>query len=318
MLLFTDASATGYSIVVTQVRCWDASLPVDEQRHELIVCKGGMFKHSELNWTVVEKEAFPIVKACHELYYLLLRPNGFRLYCDHANLAYIFAPNVELKKHVRDHLQRWAMRLCGLHYTIEHIPGEKNVWADIISRWHPREIVRVAAVRTRRQQAVAVENLSRLRPLEDDGFVFPTQDNIQAAQQAAVQERSRLQIASEEVDGMVMIANKPWIPTSAKDLLTRIFVVAHCGSQGHRGSKSMILILNEHFFIVRLEDKVNKFVRKCLLCKHFKGPRLIPRLYGPLLTTTKRNEVVHWDFLFFGEGFGDPPPGRERRSLTFL
>ncbi|OWY92604.1 hypothetical protein PHMEG_00038328 [Phytophthora megakarya] len=127
LLLFTDASATGYSIIVTPVRQWDALIPVDEQKHELIVCKGGMFTHAELNWTVVEKEAFPIVKACHDLDYLLLRPNGFRLYCDHANLAYIFAPGVELKKHVS--LQRWAMRLCGLHYTIEHIPGEKNAWA---------------------------------------------------------------------------------------------------------------------------------------------------------------------------------------------
>lgn len=77
LLLFTDASATGYSIIVTQVKQWNASLPVDEQKHEMIVCKGGMFKHSELNWTVVEKEAFPIVKACRDLDYLLLRPKDF-------------------------------------------------------------------------------------------------------------------------------------------------------------------------------------------------------------------------------------------------
>ncbi|OWZ17017.1 hypothetical protein PHMEG_0009102 [Phytophthora megakarya] len=108
-----------------------------------------MFKHAEINWTVVEKEAFPIVKTCHDLDYFLLRPNGFRLYSDHANMAYIFAPSVELKKHVRDRLQRWDMRLWGLHYTIEHIPGEKNVSVDIISRWHAHDTISVAAVRTR-------------------------------------------------------------------------------------------------------------------------------------------------------------------------
>eukprot|EP00644_Phytophthora_capsici_P005581 jgi/Phyca11/97940/e_gw1.2.1298.1 len=130
LLLFTDASATGYGIVVTQVRDWDDSLPVDKQHHELVICKGGTFKKNELNWSVVEKKAFPIIKACQDLEYLLLRPKGFRLFCDHANLAYIYAPDVELKKHVRDRLQRWAMRLCGVHYTIEHISGEMNVWAD--------------------------------------------------------------------------------------------------------------------------------------------------------------------------------------------
>ncbi|KAG2785814.1 hypothetical protein PC116_g21535 [Phytophthora cactorum] len=128
LLLFTDALANGYSIIVTQDKHWDVSLPLEEPNDEMVVCKGGMFKHSELNWTVIEKEAIPIVKACHDLGYLLLRRNGFRLYCDHANLTYIFAPSVELKKHVHDRLQRWAMRPCGLQYIIEHIPGEKTGW----------------------------------------------------------------------------------------------------------------------------------------------------------------------------------------------
>ncbi|OWZ22770.1 hypothetical protein PHMEG_0002467 [Phytophthora megakarya] len=225
---------------------WDASLRVDEQKHELIVCKGGMFKHTELNWTMVEMEAFPIVKACHDLDCFLLHPNGFRLYCDHANLAYIFAPSVELKKH-----------------------------------------------------------LSRLRPLGDVEFVSATPDDIQAAQQATSRERSRLQIVSVEVDGVVLITNRTWIPSNAKDLIAWILMVAHGGSQGHRGQEPILLALKERFYITKLEDKVAKFVRQCLLCQYFKGPRQIPHLYGPLLQANERNEVVQWDFLSLGEGFGD-------------
>lgn len=99
----------------------------------MIVYMGGLFKHSELNSAVVEKGAFLIVKACHDLDYLLFRPNGVRLYCDHASLAYIFAPSVKLEKHVCDRFQRWAMSMGGLQYTIERITGETNVWTDIIS-----------------------------------------------------------------------------------------------------------------------------------------------------------------------------------------
>jgi hypothetical protein len=124
LLVFTGASLPGYSIIVTQVVNWDPELPVAKQQHELIICKGGLFKHNELNWTIVEKEAYPTVKACQDLEHLLLRPKGFRLFCDHANLVYIFAPHDALKKHVRDRLQRWAMRLCGLHYTIKPIPAK--------------------------------------------------------------------------------------------------------------------------------------------------------------------------------------------------
>ncbi|OWY93062.1 hypothetical protein PHMEG_00037678 [Phytophthora megakarya] len=132
--LNVTTTLTGYSIIVTQVANWEPNVPVAQQQHQLIICKGETFRHNELNWTIVEKEAYLIVKACHELEYLLLRPNGFCLYCDHANLIYIFAPHDELKRHVRDRLQRWSMRLCGLHYVIEHISGEHNVWADIVSR----------------------------------------------------------------------------------------------------------------------------------------------------------------------------------------
>ncbi|KAF4133186.1 RNase H-like domain found in reverse transcriptase [Phytophthora infestans] len=123
LCVFTDASLSGFGIMVKQGMQWQPGIPAERQNHQLIICKGGTFKRSQLNWTVVEKEAYPIVKACNDLEYLLLRPGGFRLFCDHANLIYIFSPHADLKKRVRDRLQRWAVRLCGLYYRIEHISG---------------------------------------------------------------------------------------------------------------------------------------------------------------------------------------------------
>jgi len=305
LLVFTDASLSGYSIIVTQVVHWDPTLPVAKQHHERIICKGGTFKHNELNWTIVEKEAYPIVKACHDLEYLLHRPIGFCLYCDHANLIHIFAPHEALKKHVRDRLQRWAMRLCGLHYIIEHIAGEDNVWADITSRWHTREVVRVAAVQTRSRHVTPLAAMSPLRPLSDAEFVFPTMDDIRAAQDSAGREHSRLRVALDEVDGVLTAEGRPWIPNGAKELLAWIFVVAHAGAQGHRGQESMQALLQQRFWIARVVEKVAKFVRDCLLCKHVKGPRIISRPYGPTIVATRRNEALHWDFLFLGSGYGD-------------
>ncbi|KAE9062778.1 hypothetical protein PF010_g29265 [Phytophthora fragariae] len=305
LLVFTDASLNGYSIVVTQVVDWDPTLLVTKQRHEMIICKGGTFKKNELNWTIVEKEAYPIVKACHDLEYLLLRPKGFRLYCDHANLVYIFAPHDALKKHVRDRLQRWAMRLCGLHYVIEHIAGEDNLWMDIVSRWHTREAVNVAAVQTRSRRTVPVTALSQLRPLSDEQFVFPTVDEIREAQQAAGRERSRLRVTLEEEGGVAMVDGRPRIPNAATDLLARLFVVAHTGLHGHRGQEPMVSVLQQRFFIGHLHAKVSKFVSGCLLCKHVKGPHIISRPYGPTLTAQRRNEALHWDFLFLGNGYGE-------------
>ncbi|POM60333.1 hypothetical protein PHPALM_30822 [Phytophthora palmivora] len=73
MGLITDASDAGYGIVVTQVSTWKAGKPVMEQ-HTLLVYVSGTFTGSKHNWSVIEKEAYPIICACDQLSHLLLRP----------------------------------------------------------------------------------------------------------------------------------------------------------------------------------------------------------------------------------------------------
>jgi hypothetical protein len=67
------------------------------------------------------------VRACAGLADLLERENGFKIYCDHANLVQIFATHKDVKQHVKGKLQRWALRMIGLRHTIEHIRGTDNV-----------------------------------------------------------------------------------------------------------------------------------------------------------------------------------------------
>ncbi|KAF1335539.1 hypothetical protein FI667_g1302, partial [Globisporangium splendens] len=135
MCLLSDASDKGWGLVVTQVANWTPTTPIQAQQHELLICMGGTFKGSQLNWTVLEKEMFPIAHACDKLEYLLLRAQGFKIYCDHRNIVHLFVPGKELKKHVRGKLLRWSTKLLGYRYQIEHIDGIHNLWADLISRW---------------------------------------------------------------------------------------------------------------------------------------------------------------------------------------
>ncbi|OWZ07273.1 LOW QUALITY PROTEIN: hypothetical protein PHMEG_00020356 [Phytophthora megakarya] len=175
------------------------------------------------------------------------------------------------------------MRLYGLHYVIEHIAGEDNVWPDIVSRWHTREVIRVAAGRTRSRHAAPLAPISHLRPHSDAGFVFPTLEEIREVQQAA-ELFSPARRSSAEEDGVTTIEGRPWIPNGGKELLARLFVVAHTGAQGHRGQDPMNTVLQERFWI---------------------GPRIIPRPYGPTFAAEKRNEALHWDFIYLGSGYGD-------------
>ncbi|GMF12467.1 unnamed protein product [Phytophthora lilii] len=167
----TDASDRGWSLIVSQVENWDDAKHLTEQTHELILCKGGMFKGAQLSWSIAEKEGYPIIRAAKDLEYLLHRATGFKLFCDHANLIQIFCPHSEIRKHVRGKLQRWSLMLSEYRYEIEHVKGSDNILADLVSRWLPpsnSQPVAAKAVRTRISSSV-----SRLRPLLDTAFAWP-------------------------------------------------------------------------------------------------------------------------------------------------
>lgn len=111
MCLFVDASDYGWAYIITQVADWQLGVAITAQARELLLCKGGTFHGTQQHWSVIEKETYPIVLSCEDLDYLLLRPGGFKVFCDHRNLIHVFAPGQELKKHVRGKLLRWSVKL---------------------------------------------------------------------------------------------------------------------------------------------------------------------------------------------------------------
>ena len=309
LCLLTDASDEGWGLVVTQVMDWKEDTPIHQQHHQLLYCQGGTFRGSERNWSVIEKEAFPIAHACDTLEHILLRPQGFKLYCDHRNIIYMFAPAQELKKHVRGKLQRWATKLLEYRYEIEHIDGIHNVWADLVSRWGGRSTAISSARRlTSRKrtehpdQATPSPNQAKTyltRPLNDPDFVWPTLDEIQREQKGKSKPRR-----ATTTDGVVRINNCIWIPEECEALTTRILVIADCGSDGHRGTAVMQNHIQRLFHLHRLVDRVAALCKDCLLCLHVKGGKTIPRPRSDKYRCYERNQALHWDFLTLGESFG--------------
>ncbi|KAE9002974.1 hypothetical protein PR003_g16189 [Phytophthora rubi] len=304
--LFTDASDVGWSLIVTQVVNFDPRMPATDQQHRLLYCMSGTFSGSQLNWTVIEKEAFPIVTACDKLDYLLLRPKPFRMYCDHRNLIHVFVPHQSVKKHIKGKLLPWSMKLVNFRYVVEHVPGPANVWADMISRWAGNHtptvrVKRLKAVRSQSEPAASeTRSPAPLRPLDAENFIWPTLVELfdtQSEFEAPVD-------AERNADGLLMIDDKIWVPSEAKDLMQRLCIVAHCGAQGHRGQHAMVAHLRRLFAIEHLSAVVSSFVGQCLLCLHSRGGKIIPRPWGETIECSSRNEVLHFDFLYMGESYG--------------
>jgi transposase InsO family protein len=136
--LFTDASDTHWAGFLTQVRNYDPDKPVYEQQHEPLGTLSGAFSGAQLNWSVIEKESYPILKMLGQFDHILSAPKGFKVFCDHANIVSLFHPEAQspsLAKQTVDKVYRWLFHLGTYRVlSMEHLAGQHNVWADMLSR----------------------------------------------------------------------------------------------------------------------------------------------------------------------------------------
>jgi hypothetical protein len=293
LCLYTDASQDSWGAALTQLEPEELQLPLAQQAHRPLAFLSGKFAGASSRWATIEKEAFAIVEATRRLEYLLLRPRGFRLYTDHRNLVYIFSPHAvdsAVSRYQADKLQRWSLSLTAFQYVIEHVPGEDNVWGDLLSRWGAGP-----SISDRRATRVArLAVVDRVSPLQEAEFVWPSQDEIKQAQQAA-QESAGGQwpdgvVREEGRDGLATRDGAVWIPESG-DLQQRLCVVAHAGASGHRGARTTAKALREHFWWPSLDQDVAAFVQGCLHCMVTAGGK-VPRPHGETLVATRPNEVI--------------------------
>lgn len=90
------------------------------------------------NWTTYEKEGLAIVKVFEKMDYQLWGPSPVRIYRDHRNLLFVFAPlalRPDAPRYVLAKVYRCAIHMSRVNFTIEQIQGTKNVFADLLTRW---------------------------------------------------------------------------------------------------------------------------------------------------------------------------------------
>jgi transposase InsO family protein len=298
--VFTDASGDFWSIVVTQVPPEDLDKPFSEQRHSPLAFLSGEFKGAQRNWAIVEKEAFPMVKAVERLDYLLFREKPAHFFVDHRNLTFIFDPStagIPLRKHTLDKLQRWSLRLSELDYLIEHIAGDDNVWADLMTRWGAPK-VETPTVRALRFGPGLVQ------PLDHPEFHWPSMDDIRGVQQAAAQQVNPPEGSVRDVDGVwITHEERIWIPVTADSeaLRVRLCIVAHAGVRGHRGQEATLAMLQKKVWWTNMRKEVISFCNQCLHCVVDKHGTKVPRPFGHTVRGTRPGQVLQVDFVHMGK-----------------
>lgn len=271
LCLFSDASDHFYSAMLTQVINWDETKPVQEQCHSPLASLSGEFKNSEMNWRIIEKEAYPLILALQEWDYHLRTPEeGFAVYVDHKNLVHLFSPESitpPLSKGAMLRVYNW-LYLLGQYkvHTMEHLMGENNTWADYLSRDGNANFyvnknsqvtslkTKVNAIRTgskrKRKEIIDKNEIINLSlHLQYDHGAPKTErvsiDLIKAAQiDLSVDDTAYLinnpNLKERELDGLIVFyaegknTNRIWIPDDHHELMVRLCIGAHCGLEsGH-------------------------------------------------------------------------------------
>ncbi|GKT34345.1 hypothetical protein ADUPG1_007713 [Aduncisulcus paluster] len=118
-ILRTDASTFGMGGVLLQ--------EVDGELH-LINLFSKKFTPAEQKWSTIEQEAFGVMYGIvSNTYFLLGKP--FLIETDHRNLTYIYQSEVPK-------LLRWRLKISPFEFSIKHIAGRSNAFADLLSRTH--------------------------------------------------------------------------------------------------------------------------------------------------------------------------------------
>ena len=309
--LFTDASEQHWSGVLTQLSQDSLDLPFNEQAHEPLAFLSGSFTGSSTNWSTAEKEAAAIILSAEKLDYLLSRPQGFHLFTDHSNLVFIFHPeqtDVKMTKNALKKVRRWCMTLSAFQYTIVYIPGDENIWADLLSRWgNPNTVANRSTVQPTENERIARLFKAPYCPKRDDDFVWPSNADIEKAQSKLDSNTiSRFSLSKES--GIYKNRNGAiFIPTDEIQLQLRICVVGHFGIAGHRGYDITLKNIQKYFFWETMQDDIKMFYDSCLHCGSTSSGRRILGPYGHAMHSDKPNEILHFDFIYMGKIDADRP-----------
>ncbi|KAF0730914.1 hypothetical protein Ae201684_011796 [Aphanomyces euteiches] len=211
-----------------------------------------------------------------------LRP-GFRLFTDHKNLKYIFNPagqSPNMARYQAHKLERWALVLSSFPYTIECLPGEDNVWGDLLSRWG-------ASTQAPAPTAAVRQLLAVVSPLQQADFDWPTTATINPPPDVTWNEDKNLHLDKE---------GRIWIPPTATDLQQRICIIGHQGAAGHRRIEATTKAVSDVFTWATLDADVKAFVQTCIHCLSVDGA-IVPRPLGSALHAEKPQELIHFDWL---------------------
>ena len=325
LVLHCDASLDGFSGLLMQCPFGDLGKSPVERDNQLLECCGGSFTESQRRWATVELEGYAIIRSLYRFWHIVGDGSTLHIFTDNQSLSYIFEHNssyvLQRDKPGQGRLMRWIALLLTIPYTISHVPGEQNTFADIISRLksfpvdpvpipdveladmnselYPAILQRVAAVRTKHN----------LWTIHDRDWVGPSMIPIRAfIGKDGMRDEDFAQAARDEggtfdyTDRVWKKGNLVMIPP-IEELKIALIISAHSGVGGHRGVETTLRTLEAVVYWRTMAKDAEGFLKECIHCLE-KTSHYQDRPWGTQIMPHRRNQVVSFDYLHLGPGEG--------------
>lgn len=273
-----DASHTGVGGVLMQINEQGDEVPIAYMSRKLNQC--------QRNYSVTEKECLAAILSIKK-FRAYVEGHPFTVITDHASLKWLMA-----QTDLSSRLARWALKLQGYTFSIQHRKGSKNVVPDALSRTHTEDLSAIdvntfidlqspyfQSSSYQELRSKIEQNKNQLPDVKVvDGFIYRRTEHATGDQVA---------------DDLVW---KLWLPL---ELVPIVLKMAHDDPlSAHGGINKTLERVRRYYYWPNLVSNVKDYINQCDICKATKSSNKILR--PPLAKTGESHrffQKLYVDFL---------------------
>jgi hypothetical protein len=268
MCVYTDASDVGLGGQLTQ-RTVDATGKLISE--EPVHFASRLMTPAERNYSAVEREGLAVV-FCLKKFRKYLLGHDFTLYTDNSALKFMFNKN-----EITGRLARWVMQLQEYRFTAVHLPGKKNVVADVLSRYplSPREdpdMLEHFIFQAEEDSFLATEVKQDMAPQYEEylGDVIRAKMTAELPSDEPRRRKTIAQLRSYCVlgDKLVHLGHNGQAKV-VPHLEERPAILANLHGLGHYGFNAFVTAVTANYWWPKLREDVRTFLKQCTICQEW-------------------------------------------------